>query len=364
VVKRVTGTGATQAVVLLATDLVGGGGSLVDGDISVTAIATDRAGNTSLVSGESVFKLDTLNPNPPTLTLGANVSDGATAEEAKQTSGVVLVSGEVGSTIEVTFKDKDNHSVVKRVMGTGANQAVVLEATDLIGGGGLLVDGDISVRAIATDPAGNRSVASGESVFKLDTLKPNTPTLTLGANVSDGATAEEAKQTTGVVLVNGEVGSTIEVTFKDKDNHSVVKRVMGTGANQAIALAAADLSASGGPLVDGDISVTATSTDSAGNKSVTSGVSTFSLDTSKPTATFTTPADGNQGAGVAGDLVLTFNETVRGKGTGNIKIYKLIDDSAPVSTIDASNANITGTGVNTRVLVATTDCKLTRVTTL
>ncbi len=370
IVKTLTGTGTPQAVTLLSADIGTSATQLGDGVISIKAIATDAAGNTSN-EGTSTFTLDTASPKlsatvqpsiskstltgaqagvDETITLTLTLDSAVDGLTSGTNSGVFKVGGTAVSATWSGAAGSATRTLTYKVL-TGQNgQAIIDEEAlkaALVGGlkdgAGNAFDGTV---AIADIDVGNNVLPI------VKTQGPSVPTLTLGANVSDGATAEEAKQTTGVVLVNGEVGSTIEVTFKDKDNHSVVKRVTGTGANQAVVLEVTDLSASGGPLVDGDISVTAVATDRAGNRGDASGISILSLDTSKPTATFTTPADGNQGASVAGDLVMTFNETVRGKGTGNIRIYKLIDDSAPVSTIDASNATITGSGVNTKVIVA------------
>ncbi|MEI7783487.1 MAG: hypothetical protein WCK08_03815, partial [Betaproteobacteria bacterium] len=76
--KTVTGNGSTAVpVTLSAADLT----TLGDGTISVSAVATDAAGNASS-AGTGSFTLDTAAPAAPTLALGTGVSNGATSAEA------------------------------------------------------------------------------------------------------------------------------------------------------------------------------------------------------------------------------------------------------------------------------------------
>jgi hypothetical protein len=91
-------------------------------------------------------------------------------------------------------------------------------------------------------------------------------------------------------------------------------------------------------------------TDTAGN---TSDIQSFAatLDTSNPIATFTSPADGSTSEGVSGELVLSFNELVEGKGTNNIQIFE-IDSTTAALTLNAKDARITGTGTNTQANIA------------
>jgi hypothetical protein len=291
--------------------------TLTNGTISVSAVATDAAGNAS-TAGTTSFILDTVAPVTPTLALGTNVTGGATATEATQGSGVVTVSGESGSTIVVTFTNGSN-TVTKTVTGTGSAQAVTLAAGDLT----TLTNGTISVSAVATDAAGNASTA-GTTSFILDTVAPVTPTLALGTNVTGGATAAEATQGSGVVTVSGESGSTIVVTFTNGSN-TVTKTVTGTGSAQAVTLASGDVTT----LTNGTISVSAVATDAAGNAS-SAGTTSFVLDTVVPVAatpiandlstssgstfTFTVAYSDTSGSGIDSATIGTGNVTVTGPG--------------------------------------------------
>ena len=94
----------------------------------------------------------------------------------------------------------------------------------------------------------------------LDTDVPLAPVLALGTGVGDGATAGEATQVGGVVTVNGEASSSIEVTFTGS-NGSVIKTIAGTGSAAAVILNTNDLGNIGG----GTVTVSAIQTDAAGN---------------------------------------------------------------------------------------------------
>ena len=212
VVKTITSSGTAQGITLDAADIGSGAASLHDGSISVSASATDAAGNVSS-AGSGSFTLDTAIATPE-LTLGAGVSGGASAAEATASSGVILVNAESGSSVLITFTDSaaSPHSLVKTVIGSGTALGTSLDSSD-IGGAASLQDGTITVSASATDRAGNVSMA-GSSSFTLDTLAPAAPTLRpLGMGVSGGATATEATVADGVVIFNAERGSTLRVTL-------------------------------------------------------------------------------------------------------------------------------------------------------
>ncbi|WP_416544905.1 beta strand repeat-containing protein [Limnohabitans sp. DCL3] len=164
--KSIQGNGSVQAVVLSANDLGTGANKLADGVITVTAVATDAAGKPSNV-GTTSFNLDTLLPAAPALVLGNGVANGAISAEATDGNGVVTVNAESGASTRVTFTDSQGNSVTKQLTGSGGPQAVILLPGDLGTGPNQLVDGLITVTAVATDAAGNPG-STGQSNFTLD----------------------------------------------------------------------------------------------------------------------------------------------------------------------------------------------------
>ena len=169
----------------------------------------------------------------------------------------------------------------------------------------------VTATTTATDLSGISSAVASAS-FTLDTFT-NTPVLTLGAGVSGTANRSEASDSSGVIGVVAESGSSVLVTFTDSATptpHSLVKTAMGTGVVQAILLANSDLGQGAQQLQDGSITVTATASDVAGNVS-RPGSSSFVLDATAPT--LTPPANGTPALVVVGNkLTLHFSETLDG----------------------------------------------------
>ena len=308
---------------------------------TINATATDAAGNTSEPATTTV---DATAPVAPTVALGTGVANGATAAEATQASGVVTVSAETGSTTTVTFTNGAK-TVTKTVIGTGSAQAVQLTAADLT----VLGDGPISVSATSTDAAGNTSGA-GTGSFTLDTVAPTAPDLALGTGVANGATAAEATQASGVVTVSAETGSTTTVTFTNGAK-TVTKTVTGTGAAQAVQLTAADLTALG----DGPISVSATSTDAAGNTS-SAGATSFTLDTVSPVTGTLSLVNFSDTGSSATDRISqdkSFDLSLTGNEAGSTVIYQSSTDTGTTwTTTTAAQTALTDGSYQYRAIVS------------
>ncbi len=253
---------------------------LADGPYAIGQIQVrqiDAAGNVGQAwENNAAISIDVNPPSAPALTLGPNVANGATRDEAKQAAGVVTVQGEVGAAITVTFNG--DVQVTKPVIpGDGTAQAVSLTDGEI----DQLGDGEITVTATQTDEAGNEQMVGDASLtFILDTEAPSAPGLVPGPNVANGATRDEAKQAEGVVTVQGEVGAAITVTFNG-DVQVTKPVILGDGTAQAVSLDNAEID----QLGDGEITVTATQTDEAGNEQTVAAASlTFILDTVAPSA--------------------------------------------------------------------------------
>ena len=267
VTKTIIATGVKQAVNLIAGDLL----TLTDGTISVVATATDLANNVG-TAATTTFVLDTMAPNAPSLT--SLVANGATQAKLVSTSGVVTVSAENNSVVNIVF-NRASLSVTKTVTATGSAQTLTLNNNDVLG----FTDGLVLVTATATDLVGNVS-ASGSVSFAYDTTPPVAPSLALGVGVANGATSAEAVQSSGVIVATAESGSTVTAVFT-RATSAVTKTVTGSGTSKAIALLSTDLSTLG----DGEITVSVSQTDIAGNpQTVPNATTTFTLDTTAPTA--------------------------------------------------------------------------------
>ncbi|EXR52040.1 bacterial Ig-like domain family protein, partial [Acinetobacter baumannii 1406182] len=312
----VTYPDGTTATVVAGTDgswSVPNPGNLVDGD-TVTATATDPAGNTSLpgtgtVSADitaPVVALDDVLTNDSTPALTGTVND-PTATVVVNVDGVDYPAVNNGDgtwtladntlpaltdgphTITVTATDAagnvGNDTAVVTIDTVAPNAPVLdpINATDPVSGqaepGSTVTvtypDGTTATVVAGTDAAGN--VGNDTAVVTIDTVAPNAPVL-------------DPINATDPVSGQAEPGSTVTVTYPDGTTATVVA---GTDGSWSVP--------NPGNLVDGD-TVTATATDPAGNTSLP-GTGTVSADITAPV--------------VALDDVLTNDSTPALTGTVN-----------------------------------------------
>ncbi|WP_369012449.1 BapA/Bap/LapF family large adhesin [Acinetobacter baumannii] len=252
----VTYPDGTTATVVAGTDgswSVPNPGNLVDGD-TVTATATDPAGNTSL---------------PGTGTVSADITAPVVAQDDVLTNdSTPALTGTVNDPTATVVVNVDgvDYPAVNNGDGTWTLADNTLPT---------LADGPHTITVTATDAAGN--VGNDTAVVTIDTVAPNAPVL-------------DPINATDPVSGQAEPGSTVTVTYPDGTTATVVA---GTDGSWSVP--------NPGNLVDGD-TVTATATDPAGNTSLP-GTGTVSADITAPV--------------VALDDVLTNDSTPALSGTVN-----------------------------------------------
>ncbi|WP_434728115.1 BapA/Bap/LapF family large adhesin [Acinetobacter sp. PVC-6A] len=252
----VTYPDGTTATVVAGTDgswSVPNPGNLVDGD-TVTATATDPAGNTSL---------------PGTGTVSADITAPVVAlDDVLTNDSTPALTGTVNDPTATVVVNVDgvDYPAVNNGDGTWTLADNTLPT---------LADGPHTITVTATDAAGN--VGNDTAVVTIDTVAPNAPVLD-SINATDPVTG------------TAEPGSTVTVTYPDGTTATVVA---GTDGSWSVP--------NPGNLVDGD-TVTATATDPAGNTSLP-GTGTVSADITAPV--------------VALDDVLTNDSTPALTGTVN-----------------------------------------------
>ncbi|EPB7112641.1 Ig-like domain-containing protein, partial [Acinetobacter baumannii] len=228
-------------------------GNLVDGD-TVTATATDPAGNTSL---------------PGTGTVSADITAPVVAlDDVLTNDSTPALTGTVNDPTATVVVNVDgvDYPAVNNGDGTWTLADNTLPA---------LTDGPHTITVTATDAAGN--AGTDTAVVTIDTTAPNAPVL-------------DPINATDPVSGTAEAGSTVTVTYPDGTTATVVA---GTDGSWSVP--------NPGNLVDGD-TVTATATDPAGNTSLP-GTGTVSADITAPV--------------VALDDVLTNDSTPALTGTVN-----------------------------------------------
>ncbi|MFW1919019.1 Ig-like domain-containing protein, partial [Acinetobacter baumannii] len=231
----VTYPDGTTATVVAGTDgswSVPNPGNLVDGD-TVTATATDPAGNTSL---------------PGTGTVSADITAPVVAlDDVLTNDSTPALTGTVNDPTATVVVNVDgvDYPAVNNGDGTWTLADNTLPT---------LTDGPHTITVTATDAAGN--VGNDTAVVTIDTVAPNAPVL-------------DPINATDPVSGQAEPGSTVTVTYPDGTTATVVA---GTDGSWSVP--------NPGNLVDGD-TVTATATDPAGNTSLP-GTGTVSADITAP----------------------------------------------------------------------------------
>ncbi|EXD13997.1 BapA/Bap/LapF family large adhesin, partial [Acinetobacter baumannii] len=331
----VTYPDGTTATVVAGTDgswSVPNPGNLVDGD-TVTATATDPAGNTSL---------------PGTGTVSADITAPVVAlDDVLTNDSTPALTGTVNDPTATVVVNVDgvDYPAVNNGDGTWTLADNTLPT---------LADGPHTITVTATDAAGN--VGNDTAVVTIDTVAPNAPVL-------------DPINATDPVSGQAEPGSTVTVTYPDGTTATVVA---GTDGSWSVP--------NPGNLVDGD-TVTATATDPAGNTSLP-GTGTVSADitapvvalddvltndstpaltgtVNDPTATVVVNVDGvdypavNNGDGTwtladntlptlaDGPHTITVTATDAAGNVGNDTAVVTIDTSAPVVSLDDLTTNDT-----------------------
>ncbi|MBU6188747.1 MAG: FG-GAP repeat protein, partial [Betaproteobacteria bacterium] len=275
--------------------------ALSEGAHSLTATATDIAGNTSGSSTPFSLTVDSTAPAAPMLVsatddvgpvTGALTSGGATND----TQPTLVFTAEPGSTVALY----DGATLIGQAIEGPAGTFTFTPATPLS-------PGNHSLTATATDAAGNTSGGSTPFALSVDTTAPAAPVIAAvaddvspvtTASLASGATTNDA---TPALSLTAEAGSTVRIY-----NGSTL---LGTATesspgNFTFTPASA--------LADGAYSLTATATDAAGNVSAASSAFRLTVDTAAPaTPAVTSQLTHDTTPVITGTAVLAAGETLR-----------------------------------------------------
>ena len=232
--------------------------TLSEGAHTITARASDAAGNASAASLGTQVTIDTTAPDAPsTPTPGAAITNDTTP----------TFTGTAAAGAAVDLFDTDGTTVLGSTVADG-NGAWTITATTMD-------EGTHTVTAKATDLAGNTSAASPAQGVTIDTSAPaasSTPVLDAasdtGVSNSDGITAATTPTFTGTA----EAGATVDLY----EGSTLLGSAVATGGTWSIASAA---------LGAGQHTVSTIVTDAAGNASGASAGLTFTVDLTAPTTT-------------------------------------------------------------------------------
>ncbi|MEY4676726.1 MAG: hypothetical protein RLZZ470_1233, partial [Pseudomonadota bacterium] len=332
VTKTITGTGSAQAVVLSEADLT----ELGSGTVAVSVVSTDLAGNNS-TAGTHSFDLDETSLPPASTTV---VSVGFSADTGRSTNDLItkIASQTVRGTLSAPLRTGET-VYVSMDAGTNWEIATTTVGSNIYSLSGVTLVGSHTVKVKVIDASNVESDVLSRA-YTLDTVVAATPVIALGSGVSDGADITEATQTSGVITVNAELASSTTVLFSRAGN-TVRKVFTGTGASKAVTLTMDDVITLG----DGVVSVSAISTDAAGNAS-NSQTSNFTLDTSgfSPFSSGTTAqsVSFSDDSGSSGTDFITnvASQTVSGVLTANLRVGEIVYICSDGINWNAATANV------------------------
>ncbi len=234
--------------------------ALGTGAHSLTARATDAAGNVGGTSAALSITIDTTPPtiSPPDMTAASDSGFSSTDNITNISSPTFTGTAEAGSLVELL----DGSTVVGSATATGGNWSITSSP---------LSDGAHSLTARATDPAGNQATSSALSVT-IDTTNPtiSDPDLTAASDSGNSNTDNLTNIKTPVFTGTAEVGSSVSLM----EGSTVLGTATATGGSWTITSAS---------LTDGPHTIFAKATDAAGNQTISNAL-TVTIDTSLPSA--------------------------------------------------------------------------------
>lgn len=224
--------------------------ALAEGGHSLTAKATDAAGNTSVASTTLSLTIDTTPPAAPVITTFGDNS-GNPGDNITDDNTITLYGTSAAGATIVVFDGATNLGTAT-ADGNGDWSFTTPSA---------LADGVHSFTARATDAAGNESSASTAFPVIIETAAPSAPTITgFGTDTGSSSTDRITSDTTPTLSGSAVTGGTVEVF-----DGAVSLGTTAVAANGTWSLTV-------GPLAEGSHSFTAKVTSAAGTVSAASSV--------------------------------------------------------------------------------------------
>ncbi|WP_395278777.1 BapA/Bap/LapF family large adhesin [Enterobacter bugandensis] len=298
--------------------------ALVEGPHAFTVQATDPQGNLSLLSDPWSVVVDLTAPTVPTLdTVSDNVPGGVTGnlisgQATNDNTPTISGTGQAGSTIYIMNNGTQLGTTTVDVNGNWSFTPTTP-----------LDDGSYSLRAYATDAAGNASANSSVFAFTVDTAGPGVPVVTsviddvapTAGTLTSGNSTNDARPTFNGT---GDVGSTVHVIVDGNEIGTAVVNAQGSWTFTP-----------GTDLIDGPHAITFNATDAAGNVGTATAPFNLTVDTGVPSAPVISAAADNVGSIqtplTSGQSTDDTTPTLSGTATANATVT-IYENGQPVGT--------------------------------
>ncbi|MCT8988650.1 hypothetical protein [Shewanella phaeophyticola] len=213
--------------------------ALVDGEITVVATASDSNGNP--LTANDAEELDAT---------AGNITVDLILDNANDQADITGTSQDIptGGTVDLVLTDVDGNTIEINDVAVNADGSYAVDNVDI----SALVDGEITVVATASDSNGNPLTANDAE--ELDATAGNITVDFILDNANDQADITGTSQ-------DIPTGGTVDLVLTDVDGNTIEINDVAVNADGSYAVDNVDISA----LVDGEITVVATASDSNGN---------------------------------------------------------------------------------------------------
>ncbi|MFE1602191.1 Ig-like domain-containing protein [Methylobacterium sp. ID0610] len=298
--------------------------ALTDGARTLTAIAVDRAGNTSVPSADLVVTIDT-RADAPALDAAALRSDSGTTGDAITNDSTPTFAGTTEAGGVITLYEGATVRGTATADGAGA---WTLTSNPLANGAHTLT-------AQLVDRAGNTSVASAPLAVTIDTVAPSAATglaLAPGSDVGSSNTDRITRIAMPALIGSAEANGT--VTLFDGSTAIGTATAGGTGLFTV---------AAGTSLTHGQHSLRVTVTDVAGNTGAASNPLSVTIDTVAPVLSpLALTAATDTGVSSTDGITRTVTPTVTGTTEANSTVT-LLDGGTAIGTATANGLGVWST---------------------
>lgn len=296
------------------------GSNLVNGTYTLTATATDIAGNTSATSQPLQITIDTAAPNPPVFRITAATDTGESNNDGITNNSTPVITGTAEANSQVELYKDGQLIGATNASATGTWQ-IQLAA---------LTNGNHSFTATTTDAAGNTSSPSSAYTITIDTqINPPSNLDLIGS--SDSGTSDSdniTKSTTPTITGNADANNKVQLF---NGTQLIGETTVNNDGRWQI---------TANNLTAGTYNLSAIASDVAGNISTASAPLQVIIDPVLPQLTLTTPIDTQplqQGARLIG--------SIDGTGSPIVGLSYRFDDLAEIN-IPLTSGGLFDTAIN------------------